>query len=53
MGFFPMGKSGCFLRGKLAATESCYPTYGACCVFQRFHKLPNSDVDYRIFNVRI
>ena len=28
-----MGNSGCFPRGKPAATESPYPTYGACGVF--------------------
>ena len=38
---------------KPAATESRYPTYGACQVFQCFHNPPNSDMDYRIFNVRI
>ena len=32
-GISPMGNSGCFPRGKLAATESCYPTYGAYWVF--------------------
>ena len=29
-----------------------YPTYGACWVFQRFYNPPNSDKDYRIFNMR-
>ena len=52
MGFLPMGKSGCFLRGKPAATESRYLIYGACWVFLCFHNPPNSDMDYRIFNVR-
>ena len=48
----PMGNS-CFLpRGKPAATESRYPTYGAWWVFQCFHNPPNSDMDYGIFNVR-
>ena len=47
-----MGNSGCFLRGKPAATESRYPTYGACRVFQCFHNPPNSDMYYGIFNVR-
>ena len=32
-GISPMGNSGCFPRGKRAATESRYPTYGACRVF--------------------
>ena len=36
---------------KLAATESRYPTYGACWVFYYFHNRPNSDMDYGIFNV--
>ena len=30
---FSHGKSGCLPRGKPAATESRYPTYGACWVF--------------------
>ena len=47
----PMGNSGCLLRGKPAAAESRYPTYGACWVFQRFRNPPNSDMDYRIFNI--
>ena len=47
-----MGNSGCFPRGKPAATESRYPTYDACWVFYCFHNPPNSDMDYRIFNVR-
>ena len=51
IGISPMEKSGCFPRAKPAATESRYPTYGACWVFQRFHNPPNSDMDYRIFNV--
>ena len=46
-----MGNSGCLPRGKPAATGSCYPTYGACWVFYCFHNLPNSDMDYGIFNV--
>ena len=29
----PMGNSDCFPRGKPAATEPLYPTYGACWVF--------------------
>ena len=32
-GIFFMGNSGCFPRGKPAATESRYPTYSACWVF--------------------
>ena len=47
-----MGNSGRFPRGKPAATESRYPAYGACWVFQCLHNPPNSDLDYRIFNVR-
>ena len=51
-GISPMGNSGCFLRGKPAATESRHPTNRACWVLQRFHNPPNSDMDHRIFNVR-
>ena len=29
-GISPMGNSGCLPRRKPVATESCYPTYGAC-----------------------
>ena len=47
-----MGNSGCFLRGKSAAIESRYPTYGACWVFHCFHNSPNSDTNYGIFDVR-
>ena len=50
--FSPLGNSGCFLRGKPAATESHYPTYSSCWVFQFLHNPPNSDMDYRIFNMR-
>ena len=52
-GISPMGNSGCFPRGKPAATESRYQTYGANWVFGCFHNPLNSDMDYRIFNVRI
>ena len=30
IGISPVGNSGCFLRGKQAATESRYPIYSAC-----------------------
>ena len=46
-----MGNSACFPRGELAATESRYPTFSACCVFKCFHKPPNSNMDYGIFNM--
>ena len=46
-----MGKSGCFLRGKPAATESRYPTY-VHAEYLCFRNPPNSDMDYSIFNVR-
>ena len=49
-GFLPWEILGCFPWRKTAATESRYPTYSACWVFQCFHNPPNSDVDYRIFN---
>ena len=51
-GISPMGNSGRFPRGKSAATESRYPTDGACWVFYCFYNPPKSDIDYRIFNVR-
>ena len=47
-----MGNSGCFPQGKPAVTELRYPTYGACWMFLCFHNLPNSAMDYGIFNVR-
>ena len=52
IGISPTGNSGCFPLGKAAATESRYPTQGACWAFQRFHNPPNTDTDYGIFNVR-
>ena len=52
IGTSPMGKSGCFPREKLAATESRYLTYRSCGVFYCFHNSSNSDMDYRIFNAR-
>ena len=48
-GISPMENSDCLPRGKPAATESRYPTFGACWVFVCFHNPPNSDRDYRIF----
>ena len=49
-----MGNTGCFPRGKPAATELRYPTYFALWVFFFLccHNPPNSGMDYRIFNVR-
>ena len=47
-----MGNFDCLSRGKPTATESRYPTYGACWVFECFRNPPNSDMDNRIFNVR-
>ena len=52
IGISPAENSGCFPRGKPAATESRYPTYGSCWVFQCFHNPPNSDIDNNIFHVR-
>ena len=46
-----MRNSGCLPREKPAATESCYPTYGACWVFHCIYNPPNSDLDCGIFNV--
>ena len=51
-GISPMWNSACIPRGKPAATESRYPTYGACWVFCCFFNPPNSEMDYGIFNVR-
>ena len=52
-GISPIGYSNCLLRrGKPVATESGYPTYGACWVFECFHNPSNSDMDYGIFNAR-
>ena len=51
-GISPMRNSGCFPQGKPGATASRYPTYCACWMFKCFHNPPNSDMDYRIFNVR-
>ena len=42
---------GCFPQGSPAATASHYPTYGACWVLLCLHNPPNSDIDYRIFNM--
>ena len=39
IGISPVGNSGCFPQGKPTATESRYPTYGACWMFQCFHSL--------------
>ena len=50
-GISPMRNLACFLWGKPAATESRYPTFSACWVFQCFQNPPNSDMDYRIFNM--
>ena len=50
-GIYPIENLGCFPRGKLAAAESRYPTYSACWAFLCFHNLPNSDMDYEVFNV--
>ena len=53
-GIPPMGNLGCtcILQGKQVATESHYLTYGACWVFYCFYNPPNSDMDYKIFNMR-
>ena len=51
MGFFPW-EIELPSPGKPAATESRYPSYGACWAFWCLHNPPNSDMDYGIFNVR-
>ena len=52
IGISPMGNLGRFPWGKPVVTESCYPTCGACRVFQCFHNRPDPDVgNYRIFNM--
>ena len=38
--------------GESQLRQSRYPTYSACWAFKCFHNPPNSDMDYRIFNVR-
>ena len=52
----PMGNSGRFPQGKPGATESRYPTVINYCVhtgsFRVSRTPPNSDMDYRIFDVR-
>ena len=48
-GISSMGSSGCSPRGKL----SRYPNYDTCLVFWCLHNPPNSDMNYRIFNVHI
>ena len=55
-GFFTMGNPGRFPQGKPAATESRYPfliNYKVPAgVFSCVRNLPDSDMDYMIFNVR-
>ena len=44
-----------FPRGKRAALVRRYPavaSFSLCAVFSCFHNPPNSDIDYRVFNVR-
>ena len=48
---FTHGKVELLSPGKAAVKESCFPAYSACWVFSCFHNPPNSDMDYRIFNV--
>ena len=48
----PMGNLDCFPQGKPAATESCYPTNCVCWVLWCFHDPLNSNMDYRIINMR-
>ena len=52
IGISPTENSDRFSQGKPAATESRYPTYGACWVFGCFHNPPKSNMDYGIFNAR-
>ena len=47
-----MGNSGYLHRGKPAATETRYPTYGTSWVFKFFRNPPNSNMGYGIFNMR-
>ena len=47
-----MGNLGSFPWEKPAVTESHYPTCYACWVSECFHNPPNSDMDYRFFNMR-
>ena len=49
-GISPVGNSGVFSgESQLRQSRATQP---ACWVFQCFRNLPNSDMDYRIFNVR-
>ena len=40
-------------ESQLRQSRATQPTYGACWVFKCFHNPPNSDMDYRIFNVHM
>ena len=51
LGFLPQDIQVAF-PGESQLQQACYPTNNACWVFQRFNNPPNSDLDYRIFNVR-
>ena len=50
-GFHPWKIWVVFPRGKSAAIEPRYPTYGACWMFQCFNNPPNSNTYCRIFDV--
>ena len=45
----PAASSSSVVRPQWSSWRFCH--YGACWVFLRFHYLPNSDMDYEIFNV--
>ena len=49
---FCRGKFGLFSPGKAICDRMTLPTPSACWVFLCFHNWTDSDMDYRIFNVR-
>ena len=54
MGILLKGNLSCFPWGKTAMKELRYPTYSAFCFLcARFHNPLNTDMDYRILNIRV
>ena len=48
---FSRGKFRLLSQGKGSCERVALPTFGACWMFKCFHNPPNSDIDYRVFNV--
>ena len=49
------GNAGCFPRGKASSHSTALPSFCCCflcAVFSCFRNPPNSDINYRIFNMR-